>query len=115
MVLLMALPASDVNRYAHQMGQSLPISNQQVGLGFPHRAGRYHPRDLRFRPQVVGVVEICKDFQSGDETQSFPSAATSALARGATLAARWLYEPQPISNQPVGLGLPHRAGRYRPG
>ena len=39
---------------------------------------------------------------------------TSALARGATLAARWLHEPQPISNQPVWLGLPHRAGQYRP-
>ena len=40
---------------------------------------------------------------------------TSALARGATLAARWLHEPQPISNHPVRLGLPHPAGRYRPG
>ena len=28
---------------------------------------------------------------------------------------RWFHEPQPISNQPVGLGFPHRAGRYRPG
>ena len=40
---------------------------------------------------------------------------TSALVRGATLAARWLHEPQPISNQAVGLEFPHRAGRYRPG
>ena len=40
---------------------------------------------------------------------------TSALAREATLAARWLHEPQPISNQPVGLGFPHHAGRYRHG
>ena len=40
---------------------------------------------------------------------------TSALARGATLAARWLHEPQPISNHPVGLGFPHLAGRYWPG
>ena len=30
---------------------------------------------------------------------------TSALARGATLAARWLHEPQPISNHPMGLGF----------
>ena len=28
---------------------------------------------------------------------------------------RWLHEPQPISNQPVGLGFLHLAGRYRPG
>ena len=40
---------------------------------------------------------------------------TSALARGATLAARWLREPQPISNQAVELEFPHRAGWYRPG
>ena len=40
---------------------------------------------------------------------------TSALARGATLAPRWLHEPQPISDRPVGLGFPHPAGRYRPG
>ena len=43
------------------------------------------------------------------------SGATSALAGEATLAARWLHEPQPISNQPVWLGFPHRAGHYRPG
>ena len=36
--------------------------------------------------------------------------ATSTLAGGATLAARWLHEPQPISNQPVGLGFPYRCG-----
>ena len=29
--------------------------------------------------------------------------------------ARWLDEPQPISNEPIVLGLPHRAGRYLPG
>ena len=40
---------------------------------------------------------------------------TSALAQGATLAARWLHEPQPISNQPVGLGLSHPGGPNRSG
>ena len=33
------------------------------------------------------------------------SGTTSTLARGATLASRWLHEPQQISNQPVGLGF----------
>ena len=28
---------------------------------------------------------------------------------------RWLYEPQQIGNQPVGLGFQHHVGRYRPG
>ena len=36
------------------------------------------------------------------------------MARVATLAARWLHEPQPINNPPVWLRFPHRAGRYRP-
>ena len=27
------------------------------------------------------------------------------MARGATLATRWLHEPQPITNQRVGLGF----------
>ena len=43
------------------------------------------------------------------------SGTTSTLVGGATLATRWLQQPQPISNQPVGLGFPHRAERYRPG
>ena len=37
------------------------------------------------------------------------------VARGATLAARWLHDPQPTSNHPVGLGFLHPAGRYRSG
>ena len=41
-------------------------------------------------------------------------AGTAAFARGATLTARWLDEPQPISNHPAGLGFPQRAGRYQP-
>ena len=45
-----------------------PISNHPVGLGFPHPSGRYgpgdgcDPGDLRFRPQVVGVVKVLNDF-----------------------------------------------------
>ena len=39
---------------------------------------------------------------------------TSALAQGATLAARQLHEPQPISNHILGFGFLHPAGRYRP-
>ena len=39
----------------------------------------------------------------------------STLSRGATVAACWLHEPQPISNQAVGLEVPHRLRRFRPG
>ena len=37
------------------------------------------------------------------------------MARGATLAARWLREPQPISNHPLGLEFPHVRGDIDPG
>ena len=36
------------------------------------------------------------------------------LPRAATIAARRPLESQLISNHPVGLWFPHRAGRYRP-
>ena len=71
-------------------------------LGFPHRTGRYHP---------------------GGKPRSLPNNWSRrykecVLFRGwnRTLpVCRWLHEPQPISNKPVALGFPHRAGRYRPG
>ena len=40
---------------------------------------------------------------------------TSALARGATLAAFWHHEPQPISNHPTGLGFHTLRGGIDPG
>ena len=40
---------------------------------------------------------------------------TSALTRGVTLTARWLHEPQPINNHPVGLGFHTLRGGIDPG
>ena len=40
---------------------------------------------------------------------------TSALARGETLAARWLHEPQPIRNQLVAWGFYTARGGIDPG
>ena len=40
---------------------------------------------------------------------------TPTSARGATLDARRLHEPQEISNQPDGLGFSHLAGGIDPG
>ena len=74
----------------------------QWDWGFHTVRGVFDPRDHCFRPRVVGVVEVWKDFQSGDGNLS---------SRGALA----LYDPQPISDRPVGLGFPHRAGRFRPG
>ena len=47
-------------RWLHEpLGQS--ISNQPVGWGFHTVRGGFDPGELRFRPRVVGVVEILKD------------------------------------------------------
>ena len=85
-------------------------------LGFPHRVGRYRPVGS---PSWSPVCWKCRGMEGflirGWDLNLPVSGATSILARGATLAALWLHEPQPISNHPVGLGFPHRAGRYRPG
>ena len=57
--------------------------------------------DTRFRPRLNRVV-----YKEG------------VLFRGwdrILSGCRWLHEPQPISNQPVRLGFPHRVDRYRPG
>ena len=40
---------------------------------------------------------------------------TSTSSQKATLAARWLREPQPLSNQLVGLGFPFLRGGIDPG
>ena len=40
---------------------------------------------------------------------------TSTLSREASLAARWLHEPQPISNQPISLGFHALQGGIDPG
>ena len=40
---------------------------------------------------------------------------TSRLSQRAALAARWLHEPQMISNRAVGVEFPHRGERYQLG
>ena len=81
-----------------------PSSNQPVGFVFHTVRRGFDPGDHRFRHRCVGVAGAWKDFSSGDRTLS-----SSIFPR-----CRWLHDPQPISNQPVRLGFPHRAGRYRP-
>ena len=40
---------------------------------------------------------------------------TTMLSRAAILTARRLHEPQPISNQPTGVRVPHVRGHIDPG
>ena len=93
-----------------------PISNHPVGLGFPHPARRYRPGGSAFSSLGCWSCRDVKGFLIQRWELILPRCGgTSALSRGATLAARRLHEPQPISNHTVRLEFPHPAGRYRPG
>ena len=65
------------------------IHSQPVGLGSPHRAGRYRSGGSPFSSPMCGSCRYMEGF----------------LIRGWDSLSpgwRWLYEPEPISNQPVG-------------
>ena len=90
-----------------------PISNHSVGLGFSRPPGRYRPGGSPFSAPGWWSCNDMEGFLIRGWELILPGCGlTSALAREATLAARSLHEPQPISNHPVGLGFPHPAGRY---
>ena len=108
----LARGASLATRWLHE---PQPISNHPVGLGFPHPAGRYRPVGSVFSSPGWSCRDMERFMTRGWRIFLPGCGGTSELARGATLAARWLHEPQPINNYPVGLGFPHPAGRYRPG
>ena len=78
------------------------ITYRPVGLVFPHRAGRFRPGASPLSP-VCRVVNGLEDFLSRDGNLSSPGCAGI------------LYDSQSVSDRPVGLGFPHRAGRVRPG
>ena len=52
---------------------SQSATSQWPGLDFHTMRGGIDPEDHRFRPRVVGVVDIWKNFFSGDRTLSSPS------------------------------------------
>ena len=96
-------------------GQS---ATSQWRWGFHTVRGGINPGDLRFRPLFVGVVEIWKDFVSGDETLSSPGAAgprrcpvgklppcTGSMSPSQSATSQ-------SASQPVWLRFPYRAGRY---
>ena len=69
------------------------------GWGFHNVRGGIEPGEIHVRHQYIGVVDVWKDFCSGDGTLSFPGGAGSTNAR---------------------MGFPYRAGidpgdhRFRP-
>ena len=100
---------------ARWLHEPQPISNQPVGLGFPHRAGRYRPGSAFSCPGCWSCRDVEGFLTRGWESIILGCGRTSALSGGGTLAACWLHEPQPTSKQTVGFGIPHLAGRHRLG
>ena len=104
-----------VARWLHEP-QPISCGDDPVGLGFPHSVARYRPGRYAFSSPGYSSCRDMEGFLTRGWEIILPGCGgTSALARGPTLAARWLHEPQLINDRPVGLGFPHPAGRYRPG
>ena len=100
--------------YSPQCAGLTPI-NQQMGVGFPHRAGRHLRGGPLFSSSGCWSCRYMKAFLTHGWDLYLPGCGgTSTLARGAQLSHRAGSEPQPISHQWMGVGFPHRAGRYRP-
>ena len=92
-----------------------PISTQWMGVG-SHRAGRYRPGGPLLLSPGCWNCKCMKGFMIRGWEYIFPGfGETSALTRGATLAVRWLQEPQQFSGQPIAVEFQHCAGRCRPG
>ena len=112
MNLLNSLHPLGVVRWLHEPQSTMVYPD----LGFPRRVGRYQPVES---PSLSPVCWNYRDMERflirGWDLNLPVSGTTSTLAEGATLADRWLHEPQLISNQPVGLGFPHLAVQYQPG
>ena len=107
--------AREATLAARRLHEPQAIRNHPDGLARPHPAGSIDPGDVRYRPRVVKVVDMGGFLNRGWELILPGCGGTSALAHGATLAARRLHEPQAIRNHPVRLRVRRPAGRYRPG
>ena len=92
-----------------------PDQQSADGGGISTACGAVSTRRITVLPQNAGVAYIYGRI-SGPGMGTYPPrvrGGTSTLSRGTILAARWLHELPPISNQPMGVGFPYRAGRYR--
>ena len=68
-------------------------TNHPMGLGFPHRAGRYRPGgDHRFRSRIVGFVDVWRDIWSTGGSVSSPGTAGFTNPSQSTISQRgWAF------------------------
>ena len=113
-------PGGNVRRSSGSTNPNLSaISNQPVWLGFPHRAGGYQTGGSALSSPGCWVCRYMGGLLiRGGAIILRGCGGTSTLSRGATLAARWLHEPDQrsaISNQPKGWGFQSVRGDIDPG
>ena len=88
----------------------------QLGWGFHTLRGGIDPGDLRFRPRVVEVVEMWKDFQYEDETLSYPGVAGPRRCPERQLSPRaGSRSPSQSATGQVGWGFHTLRGGIDPG
>ena len=73
-------------------------SNHPVGLRFLHPAAGFRPGGSAFTSPGCWNGTDMEGFPIRRWKRLLECGGTAASARGATLAARWIQEPQPISN-----------------
>ena len=101
---------------ARWLHEPQPISNQPVGLEFAHFTKRYRLEGSAFSsPESWSCRDMDGFLIRGWEMVLPGCGGTSILSREATIGARWLHEPQPISNQSVRWGLYAARGGIDPG
>ena len=76
----------------------------------------YRPEVSLFRSPDCWSCRYTEEFMTRGWDSILPGCGRiSTLAKGTTLPARWLYEPQPFRDQAMGVGFPHHVGWYRLG
>ena len=79
-----------------------------MGLVFPHTPGRCRPGVCAFSSSICFGCRYIGEYLTRRCELILPvCGGTSEWDPGATLSARWLYEPRAISNHQVRLGFPH--------
>ena len=112
----------------HELQTTSSHAISQVGLGFPHRAGRYRPgRSLISSPVRLSSIDVEISVNRGRDPILPKCGATVTFPRPTTLVERpapphWMIVGvgTPLTNgvpgkkwkQPTGLGFPHRADRH---
>lgn len=99
---------------ARRLYEPQPSNHQWMGVGFPYRTGWHRPRGSTFGSRVDGFAHVWRDLCPGDGILSSPGAERPPHGPDGQLPPR----AGPMSSRQsatMGVGVPHRTGRYQPG